>query len=167
MRVMEVNRHTSMSNGIELRRSSGSIRSGSRGVAGSTEKRSAEFENWSSNIKRDYWSDGMSSSTTEASMVLATGVDVTDDTLTVELADGRTVAAPLAWYPRLVHATPAERKSWRLIADGRGIHWQDLDEDISVENILAGQPSGESQKSFKKWLEARGEPRRARKRSRG
>jgi hypothetical protein len=88
-------------------------------------------------------------------MALATGVVVSDDTLSVDLADGRTIAAPLAWYPRLSHATAQERNSWRLTASGRGIHWPALDEDISVDNLLAGQPSAESQSSFKKWLAGR------------
>jgi hypothetical protein len=84
--------------------------------------------------------------------VLATGVEVSADTLSVELADGRSIAAPLAWYPRLLHATREERASWRLIGGGRGIHWPALDEDISVANLLAGQPSMESQRSFKNRL---------------
>jgi hypothetical protein len=91
---------------------------------------------------------------------LATRVEVSADTLSVELADGRTIAAPLAWYPRLVHATAEERSSWRLIAGGRGIHWPAVDEDISVANLLAGQPSAESQTSFKKWLAGRTKPGR-------
>ena len=82
-------------------------------------------------------------------------VHVTDDALVVDLVDGRTVSVPLAWYPRLLHATPAERENWRLIGKGQGIHWPELDEDISVENIVLGQPSGESQRSFKQWLEKR------------
>jgi len=82
-------------------------------------------------------------------------VSVTDDTLTVELSDGRTVSVPTVWYPRLVHATAEERQNWRLIGNGHGIHWESLDEDISVENLLAGRPSGESQKSFKQWLDKR------------
>ena len=82
-------------------------------------------------------------------------VSITDDTLTVELSDGRTVSVPTAWYPRLVHATAEERQNWRLIGNGHGIHWESLDEDISVENLLAGRPSGESQKSFKQWLDKR------------
>jgi hypothetical protein len=65
------------------------------------------------------------------------------------------LSVPLSWYPRLVHGTPEERQHWRLIADGQGIHWPDLDEDISVANLLAGKPSGESQRSFKRWLEGR------------
>jgi hypothetical protein len=82
-------------------------------------------------------------------------VQVTDDSLWVELTDGRTISAPLSWYPRLSQGTVEEREHFRLIARGRGIHWPELDEDISVENLLAGRPSGESQASFKKWLEQR------------
>ena len=75
--------------------------------------------------------------------------------LTAELYDGRTISVPLAWYPRLTHATQQERDNWRLIGSGEGIHWPDLDEDISVEMLLGGWPSGESQRSFKRWLEAK------------
>jgi hypothetical protein len=107
----------------------------------------------------------MSFSAVEAREALATGVEVTDDILSVELADGRTIAVPLAWYPRLAHGTTEERASWRLIGGGRGIHWPGLDEDISVANLLAGQPSAESQSSLKKWLAARPKPRRGAKRS--
>lgn len=80
---------------------------------------------------------------------------VTEDSLIVDLDDGRTISAPLAWYPRLLHGTIEERNDWRLIGRGEGIHWPDLDEDISLENILFGKPSGESQRSFKRWLEGR------------
>ena len=80
---------------------------------------------------------------------------LTDDALIVDLSDGRTVSVPLAWFPRLLHGTPAERNNWRFIGYGEGIHWTNLDEDISVENLILGQPSSESQKSLKKWLEAR------------
>jgi hypothetical protein len=90
-------------------------------------------------------------------------VEVTDDTLSVELADGRTISAPLAWYPRLAHATAKERTTWRLIAGGQGIHWPDLDEDISVANLLTGRPSTESQHSFKTWLASRAKPGRGRR----
>lgn len=82
-------------------------------------------------------------------------VSVTEDTLSIDLSDGRTVSVPIAWYPRLTHATPNEKKNWRLIGRGHGIHWEDIDEDISIENLLSGKPSGESQLSFKKWLESR------------
>ena len=85
----------------------------------------------------------------------ALSVIVTDNTLTVELDDGRTVSVPTAWYPRLLHASKEEKKGWRLIGKGRGINWEAIDEDISVEGLLAGRPSGESQSSLKKWLESR------------
>lgn len=88
-------------------------------------------------------------------------VTVTRDTLTVDLSDGRTIAVPLAWYPRLQHATAQERKQYRLIGKGQGIHWENIDEDISVEGLLAGRPSGESQTSFKKWMERRSSRRAA------
>jgi len=91
----------------------------------------------------------------EVYMASAQSVTVTEDALTVDLSDGRTVSVPLAWFPRLLHGTPKERGNWRIIGDGEGIHWTDLDEDISVENIIFGKPSGESQRSFKKWLETR------------
>ncbi len=80
---------------------------------------------------------------------------VSDESLTVELVDGRSVSVPLAWYPRLTHAMPGERQKWRLIGRGEGIHWPDLDEDISVEGLLVGRPSGESQASFQRWLQSR------------
>ncbi len=97
----------------------------------------------------------MSILTIERPFTSASAVSVSDDTLTVELDDGRTVTAPLAWYPRLLHGTAKERNKWRLIGRGEGIHWPDLDEDISIENLLLGKHSGESQSSFKKWLEKR------------
>ena len=82
-------------------------------------------------------------------------VRIADDALTVDLADGRSLSVPLAWYPRLWHGTFDERNDWRLIGDGEGIHWPHLDEDISVENLLLGRPSGGSQRSFKQWLAGR------------
>ena len=85
----------------------------------------------------------------------AQSVTVTDDTLTVDLVDGRTISVPLAWYPRLLHGTSEERNNWRFIGEREGIHWPNLDEDISVENLLMGKASGESQSSFKRWLEKR------------
>ena len=80
---------------------------------------------------------------------------MTDHSLTVDLTDGRTITAPLAWYPRLVHGTPQERSQWRLIGDGERIHWPDRDEDLSVEGLLLGLPSSESQRSFQRWLDER------------
>jgi hypothetical protein len=79
-------------------------------------------------------------------------VVVTDETITVDLVDGRTVSAPIAWYPRLAHATAAERSHWRFVGHGQGIHWPDLDEDISVGGLLAGRASCESNASLDRWL---------------
>src|SRR5689334_19361415 len=95
----------------------------------------------------------MSSSVTEISVPAATNVVVTDDTLTVDLSDGRSISVPLAWFPRLAHGTLEERAKWELIGRGEGIHWPELDEDISVEGLIAGRPSGESQPSLAKWLD--------------
>ncbi len=97
----------------------------------------------------------MSTSATKLHAVQAIGVEITDDALTADLSDGRTISVPLGWYPRLAHGTKHERDQWRLIADGAGIHWPDLDEDVSIENLLAGQPSVESQQSFQNWLAQR------------
>ncbi len=100
----------------------------------------------------------MNSSTIRVTVSRAQDITVTEDTLTVELSDGRSISVPLAWYPRLVHGTPEERANWRLIGQGTGIHWPALDEDISVENLLMGRASGESQKSLKRWLAQRTSP---------
>jgi hypothetical protein len=82
-------------------------------------------------------------------------VSITDDALNVELSDGRSLAVPLAWFPRLFYATENERNQWRLIGNGQGVHWQAIEEDISLENLLFGQSSGEGQKSLQKWLNTR------------
>lgn len=87
--------------------------------------------------------------------VRAQNLAITDDSLVVDLNDGRSITVPLAWYPRLQYGTTDERKNWRWIGDREGIHWPDLDEDISVENLILGQPSGESQESFRGWLDRR------------
>lgn len=97
----------------------------------------------------------MTFSAIESQVPWAEDVSVTEDALRVELSDGRTVLAPLAWYPRLVHGSAAERANWKLIGNGAGIRWPDLDEDVSVEGLLAGRPSGESQQSLREWLAAR------------
>ena len=97
----------------------------------------------------------MSISAVEITVPTAQSVKITDDTLSVELSDGRTISVPLAWFPRLLHATREERNNWRLIGKGHGIHWERIDEDISVEGLLAGRPSGESRLSFNRWLEGR------------
>ena len=87
--------------------------------------------------------------------IRAQAVRIDNDELTVDLYDGRSIRVPLAWYPRLAHATPTERSNWRWIGDREGIHWPDLDEDVSVQNLVLGQPSGESQESFRRWLQER------------
>lgn len=97
----------------------------------------------------------MSISVNEIAVPSAENVTITEDTLSVDLSDGRTISVPLAWFPRLMHSTPEGRNNWRLIGKGHGIHWEDIDEDISVKGLLAGKPSGESQASFKKWLSSK------------
>jgi hypothetical protein len=97
----------------------------------------------------------MSSSTLDIRLSAISAVEITEDSLRVDLEDGRTISVPIAWYPRLDHASESERGNWRLIGKGSGIHWPDLDEDISVEHLLAGIPSGESQASLKRWLTGR------------
>lgn len=87
--------------------------------------------------------------------VLAATLSLTAEEVAVDLQDGRTIIVPLVWFPRLVHATQKERNNWRLIGKGIGIHWPDLDEDISISNLLLGQRSGESQRSLQKWLAGR------------
>lgn len=99
----------------------------------------------------------MDSLTAEAP-ALATGVRVTSRTLEVVLEDGRVLSVPLEWYPRLASGSARERQHWRLIRGGVGIHWPELDEDISVTGLLAGLRSGESLNSFKQWLRSRRRP---------
>lgn len=97
----------------------------------------------------------MSTSKAKIETALVKAVKVTKDSLILDLSDGRRISVPVEWYPRLEHATTEERKNWRSIGKGLGIHWEDLDEDISIDGLLAGRPSGESQSSFKSWLEKR------------
>ena len=97
----------------------------------------------------------MSTSEHERGAAVAQSVSVSDDDLVADLADGRTITVPLAWFPRLAHGTPPERANWRLIAGGEGIHWPDLDEDISVDSLLKGRRSGETQESLRRWLQRR------------
>lgn len=88
-------------------------------------------------------------------IAFAGSLTVTDDALNVELTDGRSITVPLSWFPRLLHATPVERNRHKLIGGGEGIRWEAVDEDVSIESLLAGKPSGESQTSLKKWLGSR------------
>jgi hypothetical protein len=100
----------------------------------------------------------MNSLAAEIREACAQDVTLGEDSLTVDLVDGRTIIVPLAWYPRLWHGTPEERDRFEIIGNGTLIHWPDLDEDLSVSGILAGRPSGESRQSLKKWLEKRTGP---------
>jgi hypothetical protein len=97
----------------------------------------------------------MSTSGIEIRIPAATRVSVNEDVLSVNFSDGRSISVPVAWFPRLLHGTQEERSNWKLIGRGEGIYWRDLDEDISVESLIAGRSSGESQESLRRWLDAR------------
>ena len=97
----------------------------------------------------------MSTSLLEAMLPEVLDVSVSDETLSVELSDGRTLSVPTGWYPRLAYATDDERADWAIIDRGHGIHWRNLDEDVTLDGLLGGRPSGESQGSLKKWLAQR------------
>ena len=97
----------------------------------------------------------MSSSVTRNKDVSALAVKITEHMLTVDLQDGRSISVPLSWYPRLLHGSPVERSNWRIIGQGEGIHWPDLDEDISVQGLLEGTSSQESPESLQQWLQRR------------
>jgi hypothetical protein len=99
--------------------------------------------------------NGMLSAMVTLALPRAVKVIVTDDTLSVDLEDGRTISVPIGWYPRLVHGTPEERANVQISGAGYGFHWPDLDEDIGVEGLLLGKRSAESQGSFQRWLEKR------------
>ncbi len=86
---------------------------------------------------------------------LAVDVTISDESLTVKLADGRSLSVPVAWYPRLAQATEAERANWCLLGNGYAIEWPDLDEHIGVAGLLAGRRSGESVASFQRWMASR------------
>jgi hypothetical protein len=100
----------------------------------------------------------MNASSPATETATAKNVKVTADTLMVELRDGRTVSVPINWYPRLAQGTPAERRRWKLIGPGIGIHWPALDEDISTEALLFGLASNESAASLQRWRAARRPP---------
>ena len=97
----------------------------------------------------------MNSSVIEIQEARANTVRLSDDSLTVDLVDGRTIIVPLVWYPRLWNGTTTERKNVEVIGDGAYLHWPDLDEDLTVAGLLAGRRSGESTESLKRWLKAR------------
>jgi hypothetical protein len=87
--------------------------------------------------------------------VFAVEVSFSEDAMTISLDDGRRISVPLAWYPRLLAGTPEERIKFELIGDGEGIHWPDLDEDISVGGVVAGRRSAESASSLARWISRR------------
>ena len=97
----------------------------------------------------------MNSLETEIQEPKAKSIKISDDSLSVDLFDGRTIIVPLLWYPRLWHGSNEERNNFELIDEGSIIHWPDLDEDLSLSGIVAGRKSGESQKSLKLWLKNR------------
>ena len=97
----------------------------------------------------------MTTLTLEIEQPIASQISVTDERLIVDLADGRSLSVPLAWYPRLMYASPTERQNWQLLGDGYAIEWTDLDEHIGIEGLLAGRRSGESQQSLERWLATR------------
>ena len=101
----------------------------------------------------------MNISGTDVRDVSAQSLTVSDESLIVDLADGRAITVPTAWFPRLAHGSETERRNWRLIGGGEGIHWPDLDEDISVESLLVGRRSRETPESLRRWLEARNRAR--------
>jgi hypothetical protein len=100
----------------------------------------------------------MTTSNPATETAAAKDVKVTEHALIVELCDGRSVSVPIDWYPRLAAGWPSERRRWELIGPGIGIHWPDLDEDISVEGLLVGLPSGESAASLERWRATRRRP---------
>jgi Protein of unknown function (DUF2442) len=89
---------------------------------------------------------------------VAVDLQITVDSLSVELADGRQICVPLGWYPRLSHATPEECAEWQFVGGGSGIHWPALDEDVSIAGLIAGRSSAESQASLQRWLASRSVP---------
>ena len=99
--------------------------------------------------------NGMPSAVATLALARIVDVVITDDTLSVDLEDGRTISVPIGWYPRLTHGTPDERARFQLSGAGYGIYWPDLDEDIGVEGLLLGKRSTESPASFERWLQRR------------
>ncbi len=99
--------------------------------------------------------NGMPSAVTTPALPRIVDVTITDDTLSADLEDGRTISVPIGWYPRVAYATPQERASFQISGAGYGIHWPELDEDLGVEGLLLGRRSGESTTSFKEWLDQR------------
>ena len=99
--------------------------------------------------------NGIDSAIQTLTLIRIAGVSITDDTLAVDLEDGRTIAVPIGWYPRLAYGTPEDRANFEISGAGYGIHWPDLDEDIGIEGLLLGKKSSESPTSFERWLQRR------------
>jgi Protein of unknown function (DUF2442) len=146
---------TSMRSGIGQRRSFGLSPFVWKGVVASGGWSSDVSKLWLRKTLIHSWVRGMNTSGSELREVLVQSVRVSDEAVFADLADGRTVTVPLAWFPRLAHGTPEERSHWRVTGGGEGIHWPDLDEDVSVESLLAGRRSRETQESLRRWLERR------------
>ncbi len=89
---------------------------------------------------------------------VAVNITISEGAFNIDLADGRRLAIPLEWYPRLLSGSYAERQNWQLLGDGYAIEWPDLDEHIGIEGLLAGRRSGESSQSFGRWLASRRSP---------
>ena len=138
-------------------RSSGSIRWFWQEAMVSPGRNSWTYKGLLQKMNKSSGKGGMTTLVIDESSLRAVRAQLTDEALVVDLADGRTISVPLVWYPRLLRASMEERQQFRLIGSGEGIHWVLLDEDVSVEGIVAGRRSMESAESFRRWLEDRRE----------
>ena len=138
-------------------RSSGSIRWSWREATVSADRNSWTSKALLQKMNKSSGKRGMTTLVIDESSLRAVRAQLTDEALVVDLVDGRSVSVPLVWYPRLLRASMKERQQFRLIGTGEGIHWELLDEDVSVEGIVAGRRSMESAESFRRWLEDRRE----------
>jgi hypothetical protein len=146
-----------MSNESAVTQSSGSTLLSWREVMVLPDPNSWTSKGLSQKMSRGCGKLGMTTLIIDESSLRAVRAEVTEEALVVDLADGRSVSVPLGWYPRLLQASVEERRQLRLIGSGEGIHWGLLDEDISVEGIVAGRRSMESAESFRRWLQDRKE----------
>ena len=137
--------------------SSGSVRWSWREATVSADRNSWTSKGLSQKMSKSSGKRGMTTLVIDESSLRAVGAQLTEEALIVDLVDGRSVSVPLVWYPRLLRASMQERQQFRLIGSGEGIYWELLDEDVSVEGIVAGRRSMESAESFRRWLENRRE----------
>jgi len=105
-----------------------------------------------------YEMHGIPSAVVTLALPRIVNVTATDDTLSMDLEDGRTISVPIGWYPRLAHGAPAEHAKSQISGAGYGVHWPDLDEDIGIEGLLLGKKSAESPSSLERWLQKRKKP---------